>query len=193
MGNPNPSIATRFKPGVSGNPSGKRSLAWMKNRLDQIGKDGNDERARILEHLIEVATRWEVRVIGKDSEGELLRVASARDSVEAAKLIYAYAEGKPPESEDVRSLALAEHMRKVAHDAAELALKVLGSRVYSMTPKELAAFFRECTGDSESYLKIAKDEIEAREESALAIEAPAEPAEKTPDPETAHDQEWPQP
>lgn len=192
MANPNPSPATRFRPGLSGNPNGKRSLAWLHARLDRPGPDGKNERERILEHLIEVATKWTII-----HRGEEIPVASGRDAVEAAKIIYAYAEGKAPESQDVRSLALAEHMRKVAHDAAELALKILGSRVYSMSPTELAAFFRECSGDTQGFIKAANAEAEATR-AAGAIEASAiEPAQDAPPPEAAPspelDEGWPGP
>ena len=194
MSNPNPSPATRFRPGRSGNYSGKRSLAWLHARLNRVGEDGKDERERILEHLIQVATQWTIV-----HRGEEIPVASGRDSVEAAKVIYAYAEGKAPESQDVRSLALAEHMRKVAHDAADLALKILGSRVYSMTPVELAAFFRECSGDTQGFIKAASAELGAQEGvvAEVPVETPPAQSEVPPEapqspPESDTAEGWPQ-
>ena len=52
----------------------------------------------VLAHLYEVATKWQVIVVGHGDEP--LEVASARDSVEAAKLLLAYDVGVPKKQED---------------------------------------------------------------------------------------------
>lgn len=97
MSNPNPSPATRFPAGTSGNRSGRPSSAWIRRFLAK--KDGDRQRRlAVLAHLYEVATKWEVLVVGHGDEP--LEVASARDSVEAAKLILAYDLGTPRKQED---------------------------------------------------------------------------------------------
>lgn len=89
-----PDAVSRFKPGKAGGP-GRPSRAWIRNRLRQ-SKDGKDsELVQILDHQIEVAKSWEVRVVGRDSDGELIKVASGRDSTEAAKFLYGLVGLKP--------------------------------------------------------------------------------------------------
>lgn len=102
MANPNPPpppVDARWKSGQSGNPGGRTPAKWLRELLDAAhdkSEPGKSKRQKIGEHLIEVATSWEVRVVGKDSDGEVLKVASGRDAVEAAKLLMAYDMGKPP-------------------------------------------------------------------------------------------------
>lgn len=62
---------------------------------------GRDISAReaIADHLIEVATSWEVVVKGRGDDA--IPVASAKDSIEAAKVLWAYDMGKPVESLEV--------------------------------------------------------------------------------------------
>lgn len=192
----NPRSLGNLRPGVKGepprNPTGNNGRTRAETVAAFLEEIDDTDMGRML--LTKVGCPGGTRIRGLLHREWL--AGMGKSDLARKTLIEQYA-GRPKQQLDLtnsdRSLALAEHMRKVAHDAAELALKVLGSRVYSMTPKELAVFFRDCTGDSESYLKIAKDEIEAREESALDIEATAEPADETPEPETAPDQEWPQP
>ena len=164
---------TRFG-GPRGNPNnggGRTPTAWIRKILGERSETGAERREHILRHLIDVATKWEVRVIGRDSDGELLKVASARDAVEAAKLLMTYDMGKPSGELDI-----AEHMRKVARDGADLAIKILGTRIYSMAPKELAEFFRECGGNPAGFLEAAK----RAEEQVPAVEAQPEVAEGFP-------------
>ena len=52
--------------------------------------------------MLEVATSWEVVVRGRGEDA--MSVASAKDSIEAAKLLYAYDMGKPVESLEVNAL-----------------------------------------------------------------------------------------
>lgn len=102
MSNPNPPPPPKHSQfGKAGgnrqNPGGRTPTAWLRERLSRAARSGDmTEREAIYEHMLEVATSWEVRVVGKDSNGELLKVASGKDSVEAAKLLMAYDMGKPP-------------------------------------------------------------------------------------------------
>jgi hypothetical protein len=65
---------------------------------------GRDCTAReaIADHLIEVATSWQVVVKGHGEKA--IEVASAKDSIEAAKVLYAYDMGKPVESLEVKDV-----------------------------------------------------------------------------------------
>jgi hypothetical protein len=171
QGNPQPIVpheagkATRFRPGPDprrgiGNGNKRMSTRFICRRLDVISSDGRTANDDILEHLIEVATKWDVVVIGKDSDGEPLKVASARDSVEAAKLLWAYALGKPPASPEDAKLALAEHFRKVETDRFAYALQLLGERAKTMTDEEKANFFNSLVvaqfGSVEMFVKAAE-------------------------------------
>ena len=73
-------------------------------------------------------------------------------------------------------LALAEHIRKVARDQAELALGLLGNRIHTMTDGEKAAFFQKCSVDARGFLAAAEAELAARDgHGQPAIEAQASP------------------
>ena len=52
-------------------------------------------------HLVEVATSWEVVVKGHGDDA--MPIASAKDSIEAAKVLFAYDMGKPIESFEVNN------------------------------------------------------------------------------------------
>jgi len=96
--NPNPSSGTRFPPGVSGNPTGRVPTRWLRDFLSAARDDtpdGPSRRLKLAEHMYEVATSWEVRVVGRDSDGEVLKVADARSAVAAATLLMSYDMGKP--------------------------------------------------------------------------------------------------
>ena len=87
MSNPAPSPATRFKPGYS--PKGRPNRAWMRKILaERDTEEGRTEAEKIFRHQVEAAQSWEVRVVGRDGDGELLKVASSRDSTEAAKFVF---------------------------------------------------------------------------------------------------------
>jgi len=107
--NPNPrqeNLAPRYVPGQSGNPGGRTPSKWLREYLSAANdksEDGKTRRLRIAEHLYEVATSWEVVVVGRDNKGELLKVASARDSVAAAALLYSYDMGKPTSGATIRA------------------------------------------------------------------------------------------
>ena len=116
------------------------STRFLCRRLDSLSDDGkssvNDE---ILTHLIEVATKWEVIV--KGSGDEPMPVASARDSVEAAKLLWSYALGRAGKAPEESQLAKAEHFLSVEKNRFAFALQLLGERAKSMSEGELANFF----------------------------------------------------
>jgi hypothetical protein len=99
MSNPNPvppPAEHRFTADRQPASNGRTPTKWMRDRLSRAAKSGDrTEREAIYEHLLEVATSWEVVVIGRGGGGELLKVASARDSVAAAKLLFEYDMGKP--------------------------------------------------------------------------------------------------
>lgn len=100
-GHPNPSPETRFggPRAPAGNPGGRTPTAWLREKLSKAIKDGDvSAREAIADHLIEVATSYEVIVKGRE---EPIELASAKDSIEAAKVLYAYDMGKPVESHEV--------------------------------------------------------------------------------------------
>lgn len=59
-------------------------------------------------HLVEVATSWEVVVKGHGDDA--MPVASAKDSIEAAKVLFAYDMGKPVESMEVKDVGSSKVM-----------------------------------------------------------------------------------
>jgi hypothetical protein len=74
-------------------------------------------------------------------------------------------------------LAMAEHIRKVARDQAELSLAALGNRINAMSDAEKVAFFEMCSTDPAKYLRAAEAELEARERAAAELPA-SQPAER---------------
>jgi hypothetical protein len=98
MANPHPIVpheagkATRFRSGFDPRRSGKTSARFICDRLEKIGEDGSSPNEDILDHLIEVATKWEVIVVGHGDDA--ISVASAKDSVRAAEVLWSYALGK---------------------------------------------------------------------------------------------------
>jgi hypothetical protein len=142
-----------FQKGQSGNPSGKNGRDKANEIAAFLDKPESDDSER---------TRFEAIV------SRMCRAALYGDT-SAAKLLLEYKLGKPGVLPS--ALDLAEHMRKVSRDAAELALKVLGTRLYSMTPKELAEFFRECGGNPRAFLDAAEN---IRDAETVVAEAPTE-------------------
>lgn len=144
-----------FKKGEVANPTGRN------------GRDKPNEIAKFLDQPESVEsnrTRFEAIV------DRLFRLALRGDTL-AAKVLVEYKLGKPrtPPNE----LDLAEHMRKVARDGANLALRVLGSRIHSMPPKELAEFFLSCAGDTEAFLAAAELQRQANDSQPAEQLAPA--------------------
>ena len=99
-GHPNPSPETRFGgPRAPESAHGKTPTAWLRAKLAKAVKDGDvSAREAIADHLIEIATSYEVIVKGREDP---ILLASAKDSIEAAKVLYAYDMGKPVESHEV--------------------------------------------------------------------------------------------
>jgi hypothetical protein len=123
-----PPLATRFSSVNQPGNAGRTDSRWIRNKLGRAFRDG-DRTARdaIADHLIEVATSWEVRVIGRDSDGEMLKVASARDAVEAAKVLFAYDMGLPKKGTNVSPPTNADHNRSTY----DLALDTYRERLLS--------------------------------------------------------------
>jgi hypothetical protein len=175
MANLNPSPRTRFPEGKSGNPGGKPPTGWLRDVMSE-GVDGVPNRVRIARHLIEVATSWDVRVIGKGADGELLKVASGADSVAAARVLYSYDVGKPPMSSDEWAMALAEHFRQAARDQIDIALRALGAKASTMQPEQIAEFVKMCSQDARGFLRAAEEELASRDAKAFpGQEEPAQP------------------
>ena len=146
QGNPNPIVpheaakATQFRSGYDPRRHGpKVSTKFIAQKLTEEMKDGRTPNDEILDHLIEVATKWEVIV--KGSGDEPMPVASARDSVEAAKLLWSYALGRAGKAPEESQLAKAEHFLSVEKNRFAFALQLLGERAKSMSEGELANFF----------------------------------------------------
>lgn len=161
MSNPSPSPDTRFG-ACRGNPQGRAPTAWLRRLLNERDPDGRDQREIIARHLIEVASKWEVRVVGRDSDGELLKVASGRDSVEAAKLLMFYDVGKPAPSEKEWQLSLAEHLRTVARDHVEIGRQLIGKQAETWSPEQIRAFWALCERDPARFLRLAEEQVTER-------------------------------
>jgi hypothetical protein len=90
-----------WQKGQSGNPGGRTPSKWLREYLG-AATDKTDgapiRRQRIAEFLFEVATSWQIQQRGRDYE-----VASARDAVEAAKLLLAYDMGQPVKGQTVQA------------------------------------------------------------------------------------------
>jgi hypothetical protein len=151
-----PPVGQRFSSERQPSHKGRTPTAFVRKILAERDESGKENRERMVRHMIEVATRWEVRVIGSDSDGELLKVASGKDAVAAAKLLMLYDLGKPPDS----SLAIAEHYRKVETDRFAYALQLLGERAKAMSDKEKAEFFNSLLvaqrGSVEMFIRMAE-------------------------------------
>jgi hypothetical protein len=85
-------------------------------------------------------------------------------------------------------LAMAEHIRKVARDQAELSLAALGNRINAMSDAEKIAFFEMCSTDPAKYLRAAEAELTARDgkgRPALEAQPPSDSGGPVADTETA--------
>jgi hypothetical protein len=107
-GVPNPAGGTppegkRFSSTNQPASQGRTPTAWLRTKLTKALKKGDvSAREAIADHLIEVATSWQVIVKGHGENA--IEVASAKDSIEAAKVLYAYDMGKPVESLEVNAV-----------------------------------------------------------------------------------------
>lgn len=101
-GHPNPSPDTRFggPRAPAHNDGGRTPTAWLRTKLTKALKEGDvSAREAIADHLIEIATSYEVVVKGHGESA--IPMASAKDSIAAAAILYAYDMGKPVESHEV--------------------------------------------------------------------------------------------
>ena len=151
--------------------TGRTRTAWLSQMLDEAANDdgpgGNTHRQAIGRHLIEVASSWQVVVKGQGENA--IPVASAKDSVAAAEVLWKYDMGRPPMGNEEGRLALAEHIRKVARDQAELSLAALGNRINAMSDAEKVSFFEMCSTDPAKYLRAAEAELAARDTRVPAL------------------------
>ena len=135
---PPPGVGVRFSSAYQPANAGRTDSRWIRNKLGKAFRD-SDKSAReaIADHLIEVATSWEVVVVGRDSDGSLLKVASARDSVEAAKVLFAYDMGLPKKGAPVAAPAGTDLTRSTY----DIALETYRQRLLSgeMSEDELLA------------------------------------------------------
>ncbi len=155
----------RWKPGQSGNPLGR---AVIKQRLHEQFRSFMASPSDFSEH------------------GETNRVLLWRATLQTAimgdskaqDVLFAHDLG----TED-GLLALAEHIRKVARDQAELSLAALGNRINSMTDEEKIAFFRGCTENPAAYLRAAEAEMQGHEPRAQLPPSTVEGESHTPEPQ----------
>jgi hypothetical protein len=166
MSNSSPSPATRFG-ALRGNPPARASAKWLREMVDMVDpENGKTKRQMIAEHLLELATSYSVIHMGRK-----LELASGRDSVEAAKILFAYCYGKPQESTEDRALQLAEHLRSVARDQVDIGRTLLGKKLEAMTEKEIAEFWRLCDFGVARYLQAAMERV-ACEGGTMPADAP---------------------
>jgi hypothetical protein len=184
-----PPLATRFSSVHQPGNAGRTDSRWIRNKLGKAFRDG-DKSARdaIADHLIEVATSWEVRVIGRDSDGEMLKVASARDAVEAAKVLFAYDMGMPKKGTNVAPPANADPSRStydlaldayrerlLSGDLSEEELLAV-TKLFAEAEKAEAEMIARILGDKSEQSKALRERVEnllARMEARMnAAEAP---------------------
>jgi hypothetical protein len=152
---------------VTGNPGGRPKIAWLRKKLLEAARAGEpNAMERIADHLIAVATKWEGVVVGYDRETkEQIRVASGRDSVAAAALLWSYAIGKPPSGSEEKTIALsfAEHFRKVELDRFQFAKELLGDKLAAMSPMQRAEFFSAMAPNTTGFVEMAEARVSPRE------------------------------
>jgi hypothetical protein len=112
-GHPDPSPETRFggERANRANAGGRTPTKWLRDLLGAARDNGPDSRSHreaVFYHLVEVATSWEVVVKGHGDDA--MPVASAKDSIEAAKVLFAYDMGKPVESMEVKDVGSSKVM-----------------------------------------------------------------------------------
>ena len=175
QGNPHPIVpheagkATRFKPGIvhprAGGRISRLTVKFICERLDKRA-DGRTPNDDILDHLIEVARSYEVIVKGHSDKP--MPLASAKDSVAAAELLWSYALGKPPKAPEEGDIDRADHLLKVEANRFKFALQLLGDRAKAMSEAELTNFFNSLivskSGSSEIFLRMARGVPEPAQE-----------------------------
>jgi hypothetical protein len=136
----------KWRPGQSGNPRGSN------------GK--TPQHLALVRFLLEPDPDAEG---GATRFSELMRATYAHSKAPEGgpdrKLLFEQAAGKARKSAEERILDLAEHMRSVARDQVEIGRALLGKRLETMTPPELAAFWKLCDQGIERYLEAAAQQI----------------------------------
>ena len=136
------------------------------------GRNGAESRVTVRRFMEEMdGDRKRVRAV---LESMYTAASSGNDA--AAKLLIEHGYGRPGMGAAETRLALAEHIRKVARDRAELALGVLGARVHTMTDDEKVAFFNRCASDAREFLAAAEAELEAHETRGVVASPAVEQA-----------------
>jgi hypothetical protein len=154
-------------------------------RRNPLGISGSRVRATVLRFM-------------EDTEGERKRVETVLQSMfeearggsePAARLLIEQGYGRAGMGAAEWQLAIAEHIRKVARDQAELALGLLGNRIHTMSDEEKAAFFQRCSVDARGFLAAAEAELASRDgRGPPAIEAQASPVEGESPPEPTNEE-----
>jgi hypothetical protein len=186
----------RFSADYQPQHNGRTPTAWLRRKLDAAARDGDQTlRDKIFEHLVEVATKWEIVVKGRDPDGAPIEVASARDAVEAAKLLFSYDFGRPREEPEATVpvpggiategrplldiLADMYRARLVAGDLAQSEIHKLTDLVLSIDQAKIALVFKLLGKDpgknAEEILALVD-----RSPAALAADAATPPPEPTP-------------
>lgn len=106
MANSNPSPGTRFGSGqqINQHPGGRTPAKWLRGLLDAANdktEGGESNREAIARHLIEIATSYAVKIKGRGDNA--IEFADAKDSIEAARILWAYDMGKPVEALELSS------------------------------------------------------------------------------------------
>jgi hypothetical protein len=123
---------------INGTNRWQRSQATLSRFLDEVANSNGDE------------TRFQ-RILLATYTSALM--PGPRGAVDR-KLLIEMKVGKAKEHIDLSHVA--EHMRGVAKDAADLAIKLLGDRVHSMSEDELIEFFGRCKVDTSAFMRAAE-------------------------------------
>jgi hypothetical protein len=70
MANPNPSPATRFKPGQSGNPGGRSKTALSDAMLKHLTPESADQIMSVVTSLALKGEAWAIQMLWDRSEGK---------------------------------------------------------------------------------------------------------------------------
>ena len=188
----------RFSADYQPRHNGRTPTAWMREKLNAAARSGDPTiREQVFAHLVEIATKWEVIVKGRDGEGNPIEVASGRDAVEAAKLIFSYDFGRPREEPEapipvpagiategrplLDILADMYRERLIAGELSQSELDKLTSLVLSIDQAKIALVFKllgkDPGKDAEDILRLI-DKLPAKD---APTEAPALGSANTPE------------
>ena len=187
MANPNPIVpheagkATQF--GAGHDPRRchpKLSTRFIAKKLEEAMADGRTPNDDILDHMIEVATKWEVIV--KEHGDAPMPVASAGDSVKAAGLLWSYALGKPTTGGNIKPPSnlsgtalemlttavrsriasgevgegelqgLLSTLLNAERDKALIFIKAMGPRLHTLKSEQVDAAMKEYERDPQKFL-----------------------------------------